>query len=45
MELDNVLNTLLIKLFHDIMNIEEEVLISGEFSDITIKDMHVIEAV
>ncbi len=45
MELDNVLNTLLIKLFHDIMNIEEEVLISGEFSDITIKDMHVIEAI
>lgn len=45
MELDNVLNTLLIKLFRDIMNIEEEVLISGEFSDITIKDMHVIEAI
>lgn len=45
MELDNVLNTLLITLFHDIMNIEEEVLISGEFADITIKDMHVIEAI
>lgn len=45
MESDNVLNTLLIELFHDIMNIEEEVLISGEFTDITIKDMHVIEAI
>ena len=45
MELDNVLNTLLTTLFHDIMNIEEEVLISGEFTDITIKDMHVIEAI
>lgn len=45
MESDNILNTLLIKLFHDIMNIEEEVLTSGEFTDITIKDMHVIEAI
>ena len=45
MELDTILNTLLVKLFSDIMNIEEETLISGEFTDITINDMHVIEAV
>lgn len=45
MELDKVLNTLLIKLFRDIMNIEEEALITGEFTDITINDMHVIEAI
>lgn len=45
MELDKALNTLLIKLFRDIMNIEEEALISGEFTDITINDMHVIEAI
>ncbi len=45
MELDKVLNTLLVKLFRDIMNIEEEVLIKGEFKDITINDMHVIEAI
>ena len=45
MELDKALNTLLVKLFRDIMNIEEEVLISGEFTDITINDMHVIEAI
>ncbi len=45
MELDKVLNTLLVKLFRDIMHIEEEALITGEFEDITINDMHVIEAI
>lgn len=45
MELDTILNTLLVELFRDIMNIEEETLISGEFTDITINDMHVIEAI
>ena len=45
MELDKVLNTLLVKLFRDIMNIEEEALIKGGFKDITINDMHVIEAI
>lgn len=45
MELDKALNTLLVKLFRDIMNIEEEALITGEFTDITINDMHVIEAI
>ena len=33
MELDKALNTLLVKLFRDIMNIEEEVLISGDARD------------
>lgn len=45
MEQDETLNTLLVKLFRNIMNIEEEVLISGEFTDITVNDMHVIEAI
>lgn len=45
MELNKALNTLLVKLFRDIMNIEEEALITGEFTDITINDMHVIEAI
>lgn len=45
MELDKALNTLLVKLFKDIMHIEEEALITGEFTDITINDMHVIEAI
>lgn len=45
MEIDETLNTLLVKLFRDIMNIEEKALITGEFADITINDMHVIEAI
>lgn len=45
MELDKALNTLLVQLFKDIMHIEEEALITGEFTDITIHDMHVIEAI
>lgn len=45
MELNRALNTLLVKLFRDIMGIEERALITGEFTDITINDMHVIEAV
>lgn len=45
MEQNKTLYTLLVKLFRNIMNIEEEVLISGEFSDITINDIHVIEAI
>lgn len=45
MELDKALNTLLVKLFRDIMHIEEEALITGEFTDITVNDMHVIEAI
>lgn len=45
MEIDETLNTLLVRLFRDIMNIEEKALITGEFADITINDMHVIEAI
>ena len=32
-------------LFNDIMNIEEKALITDEFSDITVTDMHIIEAI
>ena len=45
MELNKALNTLLVGLFKDIMNIEQEALITGEFTDITVNDMHVIEAI
>lgn len=45
MNLDQTLNTLLVSLFHDIMDIEEKSLIVDEFSDITVNDMHVIEAI
>ena len=43
--LDQTLNTLLVSLFHDILDIEEDSLITDEFSDITVNDMHVIEAI
>ena len=49
---DEVLNELLVKLFKDIVEIEEKCLITREFkditseySDITNNDMHVIEAI
>ena len=45
MEAERTLNTLLVTLFREIMNIEQDALISGEFADITVNDMHVIEAV
>ena len=45
MEAERTLNTLLVTLFREIMNIEQDALISGEFADITVNDMHVIEAI
>lgn len=40
-----VLNETLVKLFNDVMNIEEKAIITEEFRDITNNDMHIIEAV
>ena len=45
MEMYQTLNTLLVTLFQEIMNIEQKALITGEFKDITNNDMHVIEAI
>lgn len=42
---DEVLNELLVKLFKNIMEIEEKYLITPEFKDISVNDMHIIEAV
>ena len=42
---DEVLNELLVKLFKDIVEIEEKCLITREFKDISVNDMHVIEAI
>ena len=41
----NTLNTVLVRLFNDIMTIEEKAITSGEFSNITNNDMHVIDAI
>ena len=40
----NVLNSILVKTFNDILSIEEKALIVGEFTDITVNDMHIIDA-
>lgn len=45
MSLDQTLNTLLVSLFRDILDIEEGSLITEEYRDITVNDMHVIEAI
>ena len=39
------LNELLVKLFNNVMDIEEKAVITEEFKDLTNNDMHVIEAV
>lgn len=40
-----VLNEVLVRLFRDVMDIEEKAIITQEFRDITNNDMHVIEAI
>ena len=42
---DDVINELLVKLFKNVMEIEERCLITPEFKDISVNDMHIIEAV
>lgn len=39
------INRLLVDLFHQIWELEENAIISGEFQDITNNDMHIIEAI
>ena len=39
------LNEILVKLFNDIMQIEEKAIITEEFKDISNNDMHIIEAI
>lgn len=45
MENYETLNEVLVKLFRDIMDIEQKAIITPEFKDITNNDMHVIEAI
>ena len=45
MESYDVLNSILVNLFNDILNIEEKALITEEFKDISVTDMHIIEAI
>ncbi len=45
MDIKYTLNELLVELFHDIMTIEEKALRKGPYKDVTVNDMHVIEAI
>lgn len=45
MEAYNTLNSILVSLFNDILNIEEKALITDAFRDISVTDMHIIEAI
>lgn len=44
-ETNRTLNELIVKLFNNIMDIEEKAIITGEFADITNNDMHIMEAI
>lgn len=44
-EAEYVLNSLLVDLFNDILKIEGAVLKAGEFSDLSVTEMHIIEAI
>lgn len=45
MDNDETIHDVLVKLFNEIMDIEEKAIITGEFQDISNNDMHIIEAV
>lgn len=44
-ESEDVLNKLLVQLFRDILDIEEKWLQNSEFSDLSVTEIHVIEAI
>lgn len=45
MNTNRTLNELLVKLFHNVMDMEEKAIITENFKDITNNDMHIIEAI
>ena len=45
MDIYESLNSILVTLFNDIMNIEEKALITDKFKDISVTDMHIIEGI
>ena len=44
MENEKLLNDLLVMLFHEVLDIEHRALITGSFKEISINDMHIIDA-
>lgn len=45
MSIHDTVNEILVNLFREILVVEEKAIINGEFKDITVNDMHIIEAV
>lgn len=45
MKSHDTINDVLVNLFNEIWKIEEEAIINGEFTDISVNDMHIIEAI
>lgn len=45
MNTKKIINDVLVHLFNDIWRLEEKAIITGEFSDITNNDMHILEAI
>lgn len=45
MDLNSALNDVLVKLFHNINDIEEQMIRTGDYMDVTANDMHVMEAI
>lgn len=45
MDIETTLNEVLVKLFRDVTTIEERAIKTGEYKELTVNDMHVIEAI
>lgn len=45
MNIHDTVNEILVNLFREILVVEEKAIINGEFTNITVNDMHIIEAV
>ena len=45
MDITSTLNEVLVKLFRNIITIEERAIKTGEYKELTVNDMHVIEAI
>ena len=45
MDINGALNEVLVKLFHNINDIEEQMIRTGDYKDVTANDMHVMEAI
>lgn len=43
MEIHQAVNDVLVRLFNQILDVEEKALITGEFKDLSVNDMHIIE--